>query len=250
LVDTYAYGVCLIEAERVTKMRGMMSAMLAGATVCLALSGCGSGTSANVPAASDPKDTAVAPAGGDAKPAGIVMPVKIVLECEDATTLEDKSANGVTVIEVKTASEGKSITYLEIPDEVIEKKCGIKKNADTAGVLPGKATYVFETPREDTYYINLRAKWADSCGNSVWVKMDESTYFNLEDEEGKLSDKNYKWAWHQLESGGRPKGFKLSAGKHTLHMAVREDGPKLDQWVISTEASRQTGEAAKAIKEK
>ena len=226
-----------------------MSAVVAGLVVSVALSGCGSGTAANVPTPPEDKGGATAQTG-DVKPAaGVVMPVKIVLECEDATTLEDRSTNGVMVIEVHTASEGKPITYLEIPDEVIEKKCGIKKNADTAGVLPGKATYVFETPREDTYYVNLRAKWADSCGNSVWVKMDDSAYFNLEDEDGKLSDKNYKWAWHQLESGGRPKGFKLSAGKHTLHMAVREDGPKLDQWVISTEASRQTGEAAKPAKQ-
>lgn len=214
-----------------------LGAGVAGLLASFALSGCGGGTQANAPIMGESGVPAVKPA--------VVMPAKIVIECEDTTTLEDKSSGGVTVIEVKNASEGKPITYLEIPDEVIEKKCGIKKNADTAGVLPGKATYVFETPREDTYYINLRAKWSDSCGNSVWVKMDESAFFNLEDEEGKQSDKNYQWKWHQLESAGRPKGFKLSAGKHTLYMAIREDGPKLDQLVISTEASRQTGEAAK-----
>jgi hypothetical protein len=107
--------------------------------------------------------------------------------------------------------------------------------------LPGRASYEFEVPRKDIYYVYLRAKWRDDCGNSAWVRIDEDNWNNLEDEEGKIAEKNYKWAWHPLWVSGAPKGYELAAGKHTLWFNVREDGPKLDQWLISTEAQKPVG---------
>ncbi|HEY3324059.1 MAG TPA: hypothetical protein VGP72_26640 [Planctomycetota bacterium] len=212
-------------------MRGMIVLWAAVLSSTVLLVGCGNDASGNS-APSNGKKTAVYPA-------------KVLLECAEPTTKEFSTADSKTqVIKVVEVTMGQAMKYLDVPDGWIES-LGLTKIKDKPGALPGKATYVFEAPREDTYYINLRAKWLDSCGNSVWVKIDESPYYNLEDEEGQIAPKNYRWAWHQLEESGKPKGFKLTKGQHTLHFAVREDGPWLHQWVISTDANRQTGEAAK-----
>lgn len=172
-----------------------------------------------------------------------ILPVKIVLECEEPATLDDKTPDGKVILKVAQQSEGTVIRFLEMPPRWI-KACGFEKQKGKAGALPGKASYVFEAPRDDTYYIALRAKWYDNCGNSVWVEIDEGEWFNLEDQNGQIGVENYRWAWHQLLVSGRPKGFQLTKGRHTLWLNTREDGPKLDQWVISTEANPPVGEAA------
>src|SRR4029077_15979236 len=102
-------------------------------------------------------------------------------------------------------------------------------------------SYEFEVPRKDTYYVYLRAKWRDDCGNSAWGRIDDDKWGNLEDQEVFISEKNFRWAWHALFESGAPKGYELTAGKHTLWFNVREDGPKLDQWLISTESSKPVG---------
>ena len=192
---------------------------------------------------------------GNPTASGAVFPVKIVMECESPTEIlkEDdlivdnskdlvlKSKNGTILMQVKQHSEGQLVRYLEIPDGWIEA-C-YKEHKGKPGDVPGKLSYVFEAPRDDTYYVNLRAKWMDSCGNSVWVKIDDGEWLNLEDENGKMGEKNYKWAWHPLFVGGKAKAFQLKQGKHALWLNTREDGPCLDQWLVSTEASVPVGGA-------
>ena len=201
----------------------------------------------------NPKASGGAPAGG--LQSGVLAPVAIVLECETATTIELKADDGREVMKIREHNEGQRIGFIDIPEKAVEDwisaccSADPKKNpADlksTAGALPGKATYAFQVPRDDTYYINLRAKWDDDCGNSVWVKVDDQPYREIESQNGKIADKNYKWAWHQLMETGRPKGIKLSAGPHVLHMSVREDGPWLDQWFVTTDATTPIGDTVK-----
>lgn len=168
----------------------------------------------------------------------IVVPEKFVLECEKPTKLEDKAPDGTLVMRIGSAHMGKTIGYLEIPDGWI-KTCGLEnvKGEDTGGKLPGKAFYEFETKRDDEFYICLRAKWMDSCGNSVWVRIDDKPYVGVEDEIGKIDDSNYKWMWHPVTEMAKIKGFKLSAGKHVLELNTKEDGPMFDKVLISTDAN-------------
>jgi len=177
-----------------------------------------------------------------------VYPVKILLECQEATKLEDKLPDGQVIWKKGERNEGELVKYIESPDGWIDDWVKARPDERKAlkgkeGALPGKASYVFEAPRDDTYYVSLRAQWLDDCGNSVWVRVDDSPWFNLEDKNGMVSEKNYKWAWHQLYLGGRPKGFELKKGQRTLWLGTREDGPKLHQWVISTDANPPTGGA-------
>jgi len=180
-------------------------------------------------------------------PKGLVVqkPVQIVLECEEPTTLEDKTKDGVQIISKESHNEGVPIAYLEIKSGFIDE-CGLGVDKATAGKLPGRATYDFEVPRKDTYYLHLRAKWRDNCGNAVWVAMDKATipddWTDLSDQLGRESEKNFKWWWHTLKVGGSSHGFQLEAGKHTLMFNVEKDGPKLDQWVISTDPQATVGQ--------
>ena len=194
-----------------------------------------------------PQPTVEVPIVPAIRPTSIIHPWKTVIECEnpDPGTLEDTAPDGTTaVMKIGEQYEGQLVRYLEIPDGWIDIVCVNKKGIP--GTLPGKADYSFEAPRDDIYYVCLRARWMDNCGDSIWVKMDDGDYYNLgEDHKGEISEKNYKWAWHQLYLGGRPKGFELKKGRHTLRLNTREDGPRLDQWVISTEATPPVGEAAK-----
>jgi len=175
----------------------------------------------------------------------VLKPVKIVLECEEPTTLQDKTKDGTVIISKTTRNEGTPISFLEIKSGFIDE-CQLNVDKATAGKLPGRATYEFEVPRKDTYYVHLRAKWRDNCGNAVWVAMDKvngpDDWIDLSDQLGRESEKNFKWWWHPLMVGGTPRGFELEAGKHTLMMNVQKDGPWLDQWVISTDAQPPIGQ--------
>jgi hypothetical protein len=182
------------------------------------------------------------------KPGPVLAPVVLTIECEDYKEIADK-AGEITLIKVSQHSEGKPIKFLEVAGDEEFKKSGLKtstrdqfKEEKLAGTLPGKAVYEFEIPRDDTYYVNVRAKWLDSCGDSVWVTIDDKRFIYIEDSWGKLSEKNYKWDWHQLVVSGQPKGYQLTKGKHTLTLALREHGMWLDKWLITTDANRPVDE--------
>ncbi|MFH0940175.1 MAG: hypothetical protein V1899_12985 [Planctomycetota bacterium] len=169
-----------------------------------------------------------------------LMPVSITLECEDGQITAN--AGETTLLTKKEHNEGRPIKYLEVAgDEDFKKsmwKDKFKSPPKPDENPPGMCRYEFEAPRDDTYYVNLRAKWFDLCGNSVWIKIDSDSYINLEDENGKISDKNFRWDWHQVVINGQPKGFELKQGKHILVMGLREHGMWLDKWLITTDAYR------------
>jgi len=220
--------------------------LLAGAVL---LPGCGGDApkpGVIAPPLSPATTEATATTGVTDAPRNVVFPVKIVLEAEEFTTIQDKHTDGTVVMMVKHQKQGAPISFIDIPDGFI-KTCGLEDKKG-AGKLPGRASYAFDVPRDDTYYLFLRAQWMDDCGNSLWVYIDQEPWYSIEDQLGlNPVQKTYSWAWHPLFLEGTLKGYKLKAGKHTLWINVREDGPKLDQFVISTETS-QVGEAAKKPK--
>jgi len=164
-------------------------------------------------------------------------PVKIVLECERPTVLEDKDSAGRPVMRMGSVTLGETVGYLEIPDGWI-KDYGYEKvkESNAGGALPGKAFYDFEAPREGDYYIFLRAQWMDSCGDSVFLRVDDGPYRMIEDTEGQASRGVYQWAWHPLRAKGEPQAMHLAGGKHRFELATREDGPKFDRILLATDA--------------
>src|SRR6185295_14267405 len=127
------------------------------------------GTPANQQHNNSGNNTALAT---DGRPT-VLKPVRVVLECEEPTTLDNMTKDGKTeVISKKEQNEGTRIGFLEIKSGFIEE-CQLQADKATAGKLPGRATWSFEVPRNDKYYLHLRAKWRDNCGNAVWVAMDK-----------------------------------------------------------------------------
>jgi len=171
----------------------------------------------------------------------VIGPVKIVIECENATALEDKDPHDGQVILVRREQilgDGK-VVFLESPDKVLENcpECKELKEKGVPGSLPGKALYEFTVPRDGDYYLHLRAFWHDSCGNSVWLRLDQGLLETLEDNEGMVGESGKEWAWHTLLAKGEPRVFRLAAGPHKLQMCIREDGPQFDKFLISSDAT-------------
>ena len=170
----------------------------------------------------------------------VQTPVKVVLECENPNALEDKAPNGTVMLRKGTITLGQPLGYLECPEGVIDD-AGLAelklKNNEVGGLLPGKAFYDFTLPRDADGYLFLRAQWMDDCGDSLFVRVDQGPYEKLEDTEGKVSDKVYRWTWHTLREMGEPKPIRLKAGPHRLELAIREDGPKFDKFLLSTDAT-------------
>lgn len=166
----------------------------------------------------------------------VQRPVKVVMECEDYARIEDKEPGGKVIIRKGSSTEGSKIVYLETPDGWMQDS-GLGSQEKAGGKQPGKVFYEFELPRDGTYYLFLRAQWYDNCGDSVYVRINEGDYKRIEDTEGKVSDANYMWAWHPMRHQGRMDALELKAGKHTLELNVREDGPKFDKILIATDAT-------------
>ena len=168
----------------------------------------------------------------------IQAPVKVVVECERPTKLEDKDPKtGQIVMKIGKAIMGQEIGYLEIPDGWI-KTCGYDDQKDKPGTLPGKAYYDFDVSRTDDFYIFIRAKWMDSCGNSVYVQLDGKDYTSVEDNEGEVAKNVFQWAWHPVAVKAAPKPYHLEKGKHTLVLATKEDGPQFDKVLIATDGTQ------------
>lgn len=171
----------------------------------------------------------------------VERPVKVVIECEAYSRIEDREKGGKDVLKKGSSTEGTEIVYLECPDGWMNQ-CGYTEK--TGGAVPGKAFYVFEVPRDGTYYLFLRAQWYDNCGDSVFVRIDDGEFQAIEDTEGKVTDVSYMWAWHPLRYQGRMKAVELKAGKHQLELSVREDGPKFDKFLIASDATPPAPETA------
>lgn len=225
-------------------MRGITTFVLIAAIVAAIIALGGSG--AQVPSTPQPPDSLeveqTSTELGVTVPLVMEGPAQVIIECETYVKIEDQAPDGKVAMRTGTAHLGKAIGYLEIPDGWIDH-CGLPKELkehDQGGALPGKAHYEFEVPREDTYYLYLRAKWFDSCGDSVWIKVGDLNYEGIEDTIGKITETSFRWAWHPLEDKRQLKSFKLAVGKHTLTLSTREDGPQFDKILISTDATAPT----------
>lgn len=199
----------------------------------------------------------VQPVSANIEPSGeMVRPETHVIECGNPDYFEGTYLHNGTTIDVLVkgeSTEGGVVKFLKSPKWF--NKCSVDDIKEKPGKLPGLAIYKFNVERDDTFYVFLRATWTDTCGNSVWILMDgpekgghgpeAGTYYPIEDQEGYQSEKEYKVAWHPLKKQGRLMGIPLKKGAHTIELHTREDGPRFDQLVISTEGNVPVGVAKK-----
>jgi len=97
----------------------------------------------------------------------------------------------------------------------------------------GSAKYYFEVAKAGNYIIWGRVLAPNGTSDSFYVSMDggaESTWDTT------IST---KWVWKKVShrDGANPVTYNLSAGKHTLVFKRREDGAKLDEFIITDDLS-------------
>jgi opacity protein-like surface antigen len=135
---------------------------------------------------------------------------KIVIEAEHYKTITASMAKATSQV----ASGG---AYTHIPLR--------RPHATTEGgpADTGHAQYKINVPQAGSYVFWGRAHWYDGCGNSFFLKLDNkpATVFG--------NDGTYQ-RWHWV------KGIRVSltAGAHTITIQNREDGAKLDQFMLTT----------------
>ena len=89
----------------------------------------------------------------------------------------------------------------------------------------GSTTYKVYAPVEEDYAIWGLVRWYDGCGNSFFTLVDDMT----PEDPAYLTDARYQ-EWHWVKG----KTFHLTVGWHLIRFQNREDGAKLDQFLITT----------------
>ena len=94
----------------------------------------------------------------------------------------------------------------------------------------GHVSFSFNVSQSGTYYMFARLLGPSANDDSYWVRMDGGSW---------VMWNNWwttSWTWVQF-----PNTFSLSAGNHTLTIAYREDGARLDKISLSTSSTTPTG---------
>lgn len=89
----------------------------------------------------------------------------------------------------------------------------------------GNTTYKINVPAAGNYTLWARTEWYDGCGNSFYVKVDHLTAPNAP----YITDNTYQ-KWHWVKG----KTYRLTKGYHIFRFQYREDGAKLDQFLLTT----------------
>ncbi len=112
--------------------------------------------------------------------------------------------------------------------EVILVKLNRPHGTGVKYVVEGEAKYVINVPSAGRYYFWGFVAWYDACGNSFNIKVDDNPPVTLE---GPVTDEDkWAWRWQKLKQS-----FQLTAGKHTILVQMAEDGPKMDQWLLTND---------------
>jgi len=93
----------------------------------------------------------------------------------------------------------------------------------------GNVTFKIYVPQTGRYRLWARAWWYDACGNSFFVFVDDLDIANPP----YVTDSTYsKWHWV------RGRRYNLTKGYHLIRFQNREDGAKLDQFLLTTAPER------------
>jgi hypothetical protein len=143
-------------------------------------------------------------------------------EAEEAETIEGSI---LRIVEDEEASGGKC---LEIPD-----KAGTPKEGKYA-----RAVYRFTIEKAGDYVFWARRKWLNQCGDSFVVRFDQEGQPRDLDTETVFGNDDMSpahWAWSPVYVEGNPRQFYFTAGEHVMEILNREDGPRVDVFLLTDE---------------
>jgi hypothetical protein len=106
------------------------------------------------------------------------------------------------------------------------------KNSTTAVPTTGIASYKINVVNAGTYRIWGRVIAPTTQDDSFYVRMDGGAWISWND-----MPFNSAWHWDRVHPPATttPSSFSLAAGAHTLQVAYREDGAKLDVMVLTND---------------
>lgn len=135
--------------------------------------------------------------------------VKIVVEAGDYTSIKP------SMVKTTTTSGGVGNNdYIQIP---LRRP---HATTETGPADDGNARYTINVPSAGVYQFWARTWWYDACGNSFFIVVDDKPAVYIE-------DATYQ-TWHWVKG---PK-LTLSAGQHTIRIQNREDGARMDQFML------------------
>ncbi len=137
--------------------------------------------------------------------------VKIVIEGESYNSIHPSMTRATSTV----ASGG---AYIHIP---LQRPHG---NQEGEPLDQGRAVYKVRVPEAGRYRFWARTHWHDGCGNSFFLRINNNPPVVIG------QDGTYK-VWHWV----RGPLVTLAAGEHTIVIQNREDGAKLDQWMLTND---------------
>ncbi|WP_116127175.1 T9SS type A sorting domain-containing protein [Lewinella sp. IMCC34183] len=97
-----------------------------------------------------------------------------------------------------------------------------------------------------TYYLFLRLSTPDPGRNSFWVRVDGGDWIKMWKETDGTQLMTSGFEWRKVNDDGEAVSFDLDPGKHTIVVAPREPGTKLDKVALSPHDMAPTGLGAPA----
>ncbi len=99
----------------------------------------------------------------------------------------------------------------------------------------GAVTYILDVPATGQYYLWARVKGTSWTANSFWVSWDGGMAIHYEVPQ---FGGQWAWGWDAVRLVDQaPSPTALNFGAHTLHVAAREPGARLDALVLTADAS-------------
>jgi len=144
---------------------------------------------------------------------------RIVLEAEDAIDVQPP----VLIIDASLPQKTKPATGAS-GNKYIEIAQGAGKPSE--GGEYGNAVLKFKIDNTGAYYIWARCFWQDGCGNSFIMQINEMRPFTFG------QDSTYG-TWHWVKAPKQIMPIKLEKGEHKLAIRNREDGIRIDQFIIT-----------------
>ena len=106
--------------------------------------------------------------------------------------------------------------------------------------------YEFITSEEATFYLYLLLDAPDVGRNSFWIRVDDGQWIRMWREADGSALLTNGFEWRRVTDEGNEAAFSLAAGSHTITVAPREPGTKLDKLMLSSEVNIPVGTGAPA----
>ncbi|MEM6394402.1 MAG: carbohydrate-binding protein, partial [Planctomycetota bacterium] len=141
----------------------------------------------------------------------------------NVVALEAEAGQLGSLWDIKTDSTASGGSYLEVQP-------GNNSTGSAPTSSNARATFSFSLADAGTYRIYGRTIAPNTGDDSFWVRVDGGAWVRWNGIAGSSA-----WQWdavHDSDNNNQPVDWSLAAGAHTLEIAYREDGTRLDKLVI------------------